>query len=175
MDELTPHGELRSVEGPRAGGGRRPRPIHRVTVIECESTYPDFTSPTAMPRTYGITVIGSPLVKWCQSVLEGGFATAIQPKTVQVSLLNPAGGPERVWNISNAFPVSWTVEAFNSTKNEVAVEKIELMVRATNLRAIHLYQSLGFTDEGRIRRRVKTADGTYHDDIAMGLFVDRPD
>jgi hypothetical protein len=64
MDELTSTG----AEGPAAGAtitpirttaARKPRPIHRVTVIECESTYPDFTSPTAMPRTYGITVIGS--------------------------------------------------------------------------------------------------------------------
>ncbi|MCA8927701.1 MAG: phage tail protein [Alphaproteobacteria bacterium] len=74
----------------------------------------------------GVTVIGSPLVTWCKSVLEGGFAKAIQPKTVQVSLLNAAGGPDRFWNIANAYPVAWTVEAFNSTKNEVALERIEL-------------------------------------------------
>jgi ribosomal protein S18 acetylase RimI-like enzyme len=51
------------------------------------------------------------------------------------------------------------------------VEKIELMVRASNQRAVRLYRSLGFVEEGRIRRRVKDADGIYHDDIAMGLFV----
>jgi len=52
-----------------------------------------------------------------------------------------------------------------------AVEKVELMVRATNARAVHLYQSMGFVEEGRIRRRVKTSEGVYHDDIAMSLFV----
>ena len=51
------------------------------------------------------------------------------------------------------------------------VEKIELMVRATNERAIRLYRSLGFEEEGRIRRRVRESNGVYHDDIAMGLFV----
>ena len=54
------------------------------------------------------------------------------------------------------------------------VEKIELMVRATNERAVHLYQSLGFLEEGRIRKRVKTSSDVYHDDIAMGLFLQRP-
>ncbi|MGD8416999.1 MAG: GNAT family N-acetyltransferase [Pseudomonadales bacterium] len=53
-----------------------------------------------------------------------------------------------------------------------AVEKIELHVRAGNERAIHLYRSLGFQEEGRIRRRVKLATGAYEDDLVMGLFVD---
>ena len=50
------------------------------------------------------------------------------------------------------------------------IEKIELMVRAANERAINLYRSLGFEEEGRIKNRVKLANG-YLDDIAMGLFV----
>jgi ribosomal protein S18 acetylase RimI-like enzyme len=52
------------------------------------------------------------------------------------------------------------------------VEKIELMVRATNDRAIGLYRSHGFEEEGRMRHRLKEANGIYHDDIAMALFVD---
>ena len=52
------------------------------------------------------------------------------------------------------------------------VEKIELRVRAGNDRAIHLYESFGFVEEGRLRRRLKLADGTYIDDIEMGLFVE---
>jgi ribosomal protein S18 acetylase RimI-like enzyme len=51
------------------------------------------------------------------------------------------------------------------------VDKIELRVRASNERAVHLYRSLGFEDEGRLRRRVKDDRGICHDDIAMGLFV----
>lgn len=51
------------------------------------------------------------------------------------------------------------------------VEKIELNVRASNLRAIRLYQKLGFHFESRIRNRVKCPDGTYIDDLEMGLFV----
>lgn len=51
------------------------------------------------------------------------------------------------------------------------VEKIELNVRATNIRAIHLYQKLGFFIESRLKQRMKFTDGTYVDDLEMGLFV----
>lgn len=51
------------------------------------------------------------------------------------------------------------------------IEKIELTVRATNERAIGLYRSRGFEEEGRLRRRVKESEGVYSDDIAMAFFV----
>jgi RimJ/RimL family protein N-acetyltransferase len=47
------------------------------------------------------------------------------------------------------------------------VEKIELLVRATNERAIHLYRSLGFVEEGRLSRVVKIDAMTYIDDLTM--------
>jgi len=50
------------------------------------------------------------------------------------------------------------------------VEKIELLVRSSNDRALALYRSMGFHEEGRIGKRLKLADG-YEDDIAMALFV----
>jgi tRNA (adenine37-N6)-methyltransferase len=51
------------------------------------------------------------------------------------------------------------------------IEKIELNVRASNLRAIRLYQKCGFKFESRIRNRVKGPGGRYLDDLEMGLFV----
>jgi RimJ/RimL family protein N-acetyltransferase len=51
------------------------------------------------------------------------------------------------------------------------VEKIELLVRATNERAIRLYRSCGFVEEGRFTRRIKLGDGSYVDDIAMAWFT----
>lgn len=53
------------------------------------------------------------------------------------------------------------------------VEKIELLVRSTNRVAIRLYRRLGFTEEGRLRKRVRLPDGTFVDDIAMAWFPDR--
>jgi len=74
----------------------------------------------------GIAELNSPLVKWCQAIFEGDFSEAIEPMEVTVSLMDENKTPIRSWSIVNAFPVSWEVEAFNSTKNEVAIEKIEL-------------------------------------------------
>lgn len=70
--------------------------------------------------------MSSPFVMWCQEVFEAGFVLPIQTMELTVSLLDSAGAPARSWSIVNAYPISWEVEAFNSEKNEVAIEKIEL-------------------------------------------------
>jgi phage tail-like protein len=74
----------------------------------------------------GIAALDSRLVMWCQSVLEGGLARPVFPKLLHVFLLDEKGQPLRAWSFANAYPVKWEVEPFNATKNEVAVEKIEL-------------------------------------------------
>jgi len=55
-------------------------------------------------------------------------------------------------------------------KRTPRVVKIELLVRATNERAIRLYLKLGFVDEGQFRKRVRLPDGRFVDDIAMAWF-----
>lgn len=74
----------------------------------------------------GIAGIDSPLVQWCQSVFEGEFTQPLKPMDIVVSLMDENGLPKRVWSFANAYPVSWSVDAFNSTKNEVAIETIKL-------------------------------------------------
>lgn len=51
------------------------------------------------------------------------------------------------------------------------IEKIELNVRSENQRAIALYRKLGFSEEGRLQRRIKLSETQYLDDILMALFV----
>ena len=51
------------------------------------------------------------------------------------------------------------------------VRRIELNVRATNSRAIRLYRSLGFEEQGRQPQRICIDDQTFVDDLEMGLFV----
>ena len=51
------------------------------------------------------------------------------------------------------------------------VERIELMCREGNLSAVQLYQRLGFVIEGRFQRRVRLADGTIEDDLAMAKVL----
>jgi phage tail-like protein len=74
----------------------------------------------------GIATKNSPLVKWCKSVLEAGFIAPIETVMLRVFLLNEDKDPIRAWDFADVYPVKWEVDPFNSTKNEVAIEKIEL-------------------------------------------------
>jgi phage tail-like protein len=80
----------------------------------------------------GIASMASPLVLWCKSVFEMDFATSITTQPVAVYLMNEDQLPIRAWSFDNAFPVKWDVEPFNSTKNEVAIEKIVLSYTSSN-------------------------------------------
>jgi RimJ/RimL family protein N-acetyltransferase len=51
------------------------------------------------------------------------------------------------------------------------IEKVTLGVLATNARAIHVYQALGFEEEGRHLRAIRLGPGEYVDDILMYRFV----
>ena len=73
----------------------------------------------------GIADINSELVKWCLKVFSQGLDTAIAPMTIMVELLDSEGQPARSWSFVNAWPVSWQVDAFSASKNEVAIEKLE--------------------------------------------------
>ena len=85
-------------------------------------------SPTYGPLVLkrGIADLKSPLVKWCQSIFAGNFSKPVTPMPIQVHLIGENMVPVRSWSFSNAFPISWEVDSFNSTKNEVAIETITL-------------------------------------------------
>lgn len=80
----------------------------------------------------GIAKMSSPLVIWCRSVFEADFMAPIVPMPIMVYLMNEDKIPIRGWSFDNAYPVNWEVDNFNSTKNEVAIEKIELSYNYTN-------------------------------------------
>lgn len=74
----------------------------------------------------GIANVTSPLVRWCRSVMQDGLGASVVTHTVLVSLLNEYRLPVRSWSFARAYPVKWEVDAFNSTKSEVAIETIEM-------------------------------------------------
>lgn len=80
----------------------------------------------------GIAPLNSPLVAWCRSVFEMDFITSVVAQAIVVQLLDESMSPIRAWSFANAFPVKWEVEHFNSTKNEVAIEKIVLSYTYSN-------------------------------------------
>ncbi|MDO6686766.1 MULTISPECIES: phage tail protein [unclassified Agarivorans] len=74
----------------------------------------------------GLAPITSPLVMWCQSVFDLDYRVQTISMPLIVMLMNGDRDPLRVWMFNNALPVAWKIDAFNSTKNEVALETIEL-------------------------------------------------
>ena len=74
----------------------------------------------------GVAPFKSRLVTWCRDVLERGLVWPVTTKLMHVGLLGADGQPLRVWSFERAFPVKWEVEPFQSTKNDVALEKVEL-------------------------------------------------
>lgn len=74
----------------------------------------------------GVADTRSPLLRWCKSVMSGGLAQTITPMDVSVYLLDEVGNKVRGWTFQAAYPVRWGVDEFNSTKNNVVIETIEL-------------------------------------------------
>ncbi len=74
----------------------------------------------------GITTLNSPLAKWCKNVFDGEFLQPITPTSVNVYLMDADQNAVCAWTFANAYPVKWDVSSFNSTKNEVVIETIEL-------------------------------------------------
>jgi phage tail-like protein len=78
----------------------------------------------------GIADADSPLVKWCRTTFESEFTKSFETMDLMVYLLDESATPIRAWSFENAFPVSWDLDDFNSMKNEVAIETIELSYRS---------------------------------------------
>ena len=74
----------------------------------------------------GVGPFNSPLLAWCRKTLEAGLTQPIQPKLLNVMLLDAENNALHTWSFANAYPVHWEVEGFDATKNELAVERIEI-------------------------------------------------
>lgn len=73
----------------------------------------------------GIANRASRIVGWCVDTFDKDFS-AIDRRDLSVMLLDEHGLPVRTWRFNGTYPVRWKVDNFHSTKNEVAIEEIEL-------------------------------------------------
>lgn len=48
------------------------------------------------------------------------------------------------------------------------IEKVELIARESNIKAINFYEKIGFVVEGKLRNKIRGVDGTLEKDIIMG-------
>lgn len=62
-------------------------------------------------------------------------------------------------------------ELLNWAEKNPLIEKVSLGVFSTNLRAISLYKSMGFVEEGRKINEIKMGENQYIDDILMYKLV----
>jgi phage tail-like protein len=77
----------------------------------------------------GILVSGSGFANWCGQVMNPGAGGTMVCQDLNVFLLDARGAPLLTWHCARAWPVKWSVGAFNSSQNEVAVETMEFAFR----------------------------------------------
>lgn len=68
----------------------------------------------------------SALIKWCTDAFE---QMIIQPKTLDIDLLNEKGETMLKWKVVHAWPKKWSVSDLNAEKSELAIESLELTYR----------------------------------------------
>ena len=74
----------------------------------------------------GLLAQNGALIAWFTDIMEGGFSKPTSPKSLAISLLGQNGEAVMKWQIENAYPVKWSVDAMDVSSGFVAVESIEL-------------------------------------------------
>lgn len=74
----------------------------------------------------GLVTKSSELYQWCKQTIDSGLESEIVTKHILVTLINAYSIPIYGWIFKDAYPLKWDIEALNSTKNDVAIEKIIL-------------------------------------------------
>ena len=81
---------------------------------------------------YGVLVLkrgllkGSKVWEWAQNCIEN---LDIDPRDINVTLLNEQHEPLMTWHLVGAFPVKWSVSDLNATANAFVVETLTLSYR----------------------------------------------
>lgn len=67
-------------------------------------------------------LVGSEITEWIRASVE---ELRIQPKNVDVLLLNQEHEPLLTWHLVNAYPTKWSVSDLNASNNAVVVESLQ--------------------------------------------------
>lgn len=68
-------------------------------------------------------LLNSEVVNWIRECIED---FNIQPKNIDINLLNEEHQPLLTWHVVNAYPTKWAVSDFNASNNAVLIESIQL-------------------------------------------------
>jgi phage tail-like protein len=67
-------------------------------------------------------LVNSEVVTWIRECIED---LNIQPKNIDVKLLNEEHEPLMTWHVVNAYPTKWAVSDLNATANAVVIETLQ--------------------------------------------------
>ena len=68
-------------------------------------------------------LLNSEIMKWIRQCIED---YNIQPKNIDIKLLNEEHQPLLTWHVVNAYPTKWAVSDLNASSNAVVVESLQL-------------------------------------------------
>lgn len=102
--------ELGTEEVPEGGENRF------VQRYPTRAKYPDLVLKRGM-------LVNSEVVGWIRQCIED---QNIEPKNVDVKLLNEAHEPLVTWHVVKAYPTKWSVSDLNASNNAVVVETLQL-------------------------------------------------
>jgi phage tail-like protein len=78
--------------------------------------YPELTLKRGM-------LVASEVLTWMRRAIQD---LDVQPKNVDVKLLNENHEPLLTWHLVNAYPTKWTVSDLNASSNAVVIESLQL-------------------------------------------------
>lgn len=67
-------------------------------------------------------LVNSEIVSWIRECIE---EFKIQPKNLDIKLLNDAHEPLLTWHVVKAYPTKWSVSDLNASSNSVVVETLQ--------------------------------------------------
>jgi len=68
-------------------------------------------------------VEGVDLWEWCKTVRD--YPREIERKSVTINLLDNSGEPQKTYTLLEAWPIRYTVDGFDATSDDLAMEEIE--------------------------------------------------
>lgn len=74
----------------------------------------------------GLLPAESPLRAWCVSAIQSDLATRVEPKQIDVDLLDPEGTPLVSWSVLRAWPLRMVMAPFSAAANAPSIETLEL-------------------------------------------------
>ncbi len=67
-------------------------------------------------------LVNSDITQWIQQCIQD---FVIEPRDIDVKLLNEAHEPLLTWHVVKAFPTKWTVSDLNASSNAVVIETLQ--------------------------------------------------